>query len=416
MSVQAAKQEVPRQRQRSDSIGLAPLANMAFNGTDLTPVWQQLVKRVMTRPTDASALMDLATIKLLTGDPANGLALQAQALGLRRIYEQQFAESSDSAAGPRGLRLLALMVPGDLMANTPLEFMLQGTDVTLYQLYMSPGQALPREIPDHDLAIVAIGESDQNRAVLGEMDRLVRSWPRPILNLPRRIAALSRDALCSNLKSAAGIMVPATRRVERPQLDRIAGGGAPIGSVIEGVAFPIIVRPTDSHAGQGLLKIDDAGALQEYLAARPEAEFYVSQFVDYSGPDGLFRKYRIALIDGVPFVCHMAISGHWMVHYLNAGMSENAAKRAEEAAFMASFEAGFAERHRAAFRALADRVALEYFAVDCAESHDGRLLLFEADVAMIVHAMDPPALYPYKGPQMRKVFAAFHAMLRRAAG
>jgi len=33
---------------------------------------------------------------------------------------------------------------------------------------------------------------------------------------------------------------------------------------------------------------------------------------------------------------------------------------------------------------------------------------------MIVHAMDPPALFPYKAPQMRKVFAAFQALLRRA--
>jgi hypothetical protein len=29
--------------------------------------------------------------------------------------------------------------------------------------------------------------------------------------------------------------------------------------------------------------------------------------------------------------------------------------------------------------------------------------------------MDPPELFPYKPPQMRKVFGAFEAMLRRAA-
>jgi hypothetical protein len=30
--------------------------------------------------------------------------------------------------------------------------------------------------------------------------------------------------------------------------------------------------------------------------------------------------------------------------------------------------------------------------------------------------MDPPDLFPYKQPQMHKVFAAFEAMLRRRAG
>ena len=34
------------------------------------------------------------------------------------------------------------------------------------------------------------------------------------------------------------------------------------------------------------------------------------------------------------------------------------------------------------------------------------------EVAAIVHAMDPPDLYPYKPPQMRRVFEAFEAMLR----
>ncbi len=111
----------------------------------------------------------------------------------------------------------------------------------------------------------------------------------------------------------------------------------------------------------------------------------------------------------------MAVSQHWMVHYLNAGMTESAAKRAEEARFMAAFDSDFAVKHEAALRAIAERVGLEYFAIDCGETPDGRLLLFEADVAMIVHAMDPPDMFPYKAPQMRKVFDAFHAMLHNHA-
>jgi hypothetical protein len=35
---------------------------------------------------------------------------------------------------------------------------------------------------------------------------------------------------------------------------------------------------------------------------------------------------------------------------------------------------------------------------------------------MIVHAMDPADLYPYKKPAMAKLFAAFVAMLERRAG
>ena len=83
---------------------------------------------------------------------------------------------------------------------------------------------------------------------------------------------------------------------------------------------------------------------------------------------------------------------------------------------MATFEQGFAARHADAFRALHGAFGLDYFAVDCAEDRQGRLLIFEADTAMIVHDMDPPDLYPYKAPAMRKLFAAFQAMIAARAG
>jgi len=82
---------------------------------------------------------------------------------------------------------------------------------------------------------------------------------------------------------------------------------------------------------------------------------------------------------------------------------------------MATFDTEFAPRHQAAFAALHERLGLDYFGIDSAETADGRLLVFEVDVAMIVHDMDPPDLFPYKQPQMTKVFEAFQAMLRRRA-
>jgi hypothetical protein len=111
----------------------------------------------------------------------------------------------------------------------------------------------------------------------------------------------------------------------------------------------------------------------------------------------------------------MAASGHWMVHYLNAGMTDCAERRDEEAVAMAGFDAGFARRHRAALQALHAWVGLDYHQIDCAEAPDGRLLVFEADVAGIVHMMDPPELFPYKPRQIRRLITAFGEMLRRRA-
>jgi hypothetical protein len=179
--------------------------------------------------------------------------------------------------------------------------------------------------------------------------------------------------------------------------------------------YPVLVRPIDSHAGRGLARIDGRAALESYLAERPEDDFFVTPFVDYRSADERYRKFRIAFIDGEAYACHMAIADQWMIYYLNAGMRESVAKRDEEARFMRDFDGDFAYRHEAALAAIAERVDLDYFAIDCGELPDGRLLLFEADIAMIVHAMDPPDIFPYKGVQMRKVFAAFQAMIHRRA-
>ncbi|HQT77382.1 MAG TPA: hypothetical protein PLD10_10060, partial [Rhodopila sp.] len=76
----------------------------------------------------------------------------------------------------------------------------------------------------------------------------------------------------------------------------------------------------------------------------------------------------------------------------------------------------FARRHAAAFEALHQYLPFDFYSIDCAETQDGRLLVFEADTAAIIHAMDPPDLFPYKQPQMWRVFMAFDALLRRKAG
>jgi len=171
-----------------------------------------------------------------------------------------------------------------------------------------------------------------------------------------------------------------------------------------------------SHAGTGLEKLERLEDLAAYLEGQAGGLFYLTPFVDYSGPDGRFRKLRVAMIEGRPFIAHMAVSEHWMVHYLNAGMDRDGAKRAEEAAMMATFDEDFALRHATAFKGLAEAIGLDYFAIDCAEDRQGRLLIFETDTAMIIHDMDPPDLYPYKEAAMVKLFAAFQALLARRIG
>jgi hypothetical protein len=276
-----------------------------------------------------------------------------------------------------------------------------------------PGTNLPSPLPEHDVAIVIASDSAECRPALEEIDRLVPHWPRPILNLPSLIANLDRDKLYRLLQGIEGLDIPATIGTSRAALENIAHGVAAVTDLGGDIAFPVIVRPRGSHAGHGLAKLDDAGAMRAYLDQRTEEEFFVSRFVDYSSEDGQFRKYRVAVVDGKPFACHMAIADQWNIWYLNAGMSQSADKRLEEATFMYTFDFGFARRHQRALAGMIERIGLDYFTIDCAENKNGDLLIFEVDHTAVVHNMDSPELFPYKPPQMRAIFDAFAAMLLR---
>lgn len=386
-------------------IGVAALMRMVRSGADLS----HLVSMAAFDSSDADKLMSLSIIFQLTGNREMGLELQEKALRIRQLYHQPYA------AGQTGIRLLALVRPGDMMDNTPVDFLLEGSDVSLDLLYVSMNLPVPAALPDHDALIVAIGESDQNQPLLEQVAKLTKASPRPTLNAPERIARLSRDSLSALLQSAPGVEIPVTARTTRQSLQEIAHAEKSITGLLPDGNFPIIVRPVGSHAGLGLARIAAPADIAAYLDAMPENDFHVARFVDYRGTDGLYRKCRIVLIDGQPLACHMAISENWMIHYKNAGMSESAAKRAEEASFMANFDEDFARRHQAAFRAIGERVGLDYLVIDCAETRDGNLLVFEVDNIGFVHAMDPEEVFPYKQQQMRKVFSAFHALLEKAA-
>jgi glutathione synthase/RimK-type ligase-like ATP-grasp enzyme len=389
-------------------IGNSKLATMALGGVELAPIWNTLVKRVKVNPQDAAAFLDLSTIAYIQGRPGDRALLRTRAFELSRVFRLPAAHQTADA-----IKALAFMSGGDYLANMPIEFFLDGSDINLDIVFVAPDLPLPQPLPEHDVAFVAVAESNENQPVLRKLAELLRHWPRPVINRPERIAPLTRDGTWSLLKSAPGLTVPINARVDRATIEKVAFDELRIEAVLEGNAFPIIVRPLDSHLGDGLCKLDDVAAVRTYLLERQEPEFYVAPFIDYRQRDGLYRKYRVALVDRQPYAVHMAVSRQWMINYVNADMNKNAEKRAEEARFMAHFDHDFAVRHADALRAIADRTGLEYLPFDCGETKDGKLLLFELGTNMIVHSMDPPDVFPYKRPQMEKVFGAFQTMLRK---
>jgi hypothetical protein len=323
------------------------------------------------------------------------LDMQAKALTQRQLF--RLAGPPDPA-----VRFLALMGPGDMQDNTPLEFVVADRSIRLDLLYLLPDQTFPNTVPDHDVLFVAVGESSRNQTLLDRIASWISSWPRPVLNHPAGIRRCARDVAYALLHDIPGLAMAPTWKRER--------------DVLAGTPMPFTIRPIDTQGGTGLAKIKTAHGLAGYLSDHAQAQFYVSEFVDYASRDGLYRKARIALIDGKPYVCHLAISDSWMVHYQTAGMQHSERKRTEEEDFMASFDLSFGARHGNALRAVAARLGLDHVILDCAETRDGRLLVFEADSRGWIHATDQVDVYPYKIEVMRRAFDAFEAMVRQHIG
>lgn len=381
-------------------IGCLPLFRMAQAGRDLQALAERLLDQAKRNVNAANALMDLAWIFSITGEHSTAVSTQAMALTLQQHFHLP------PATGETGLRLLALMTPGEYMFNAPLECLLEGSDVALDLLFLGPDLPFPDQLPPHDLLYVAIRESKENLPLLRTLAQRLASHPMPVLNAPGRLPWTARDEASSRLSTVPGLFMPPTVRVTREALE----------TELRERDFPLLVRAVGAHRGLDLMKLDSFVDTAHCLDTMAAPEFYVSPFVDYRSADGQFRKARVALIDGRPHAVHLAISDHWMVNFINSHPEMSPAKRAEEAAFMAGFDADFAQRHAAALAGIHERLQLDYVVLDCADAPDDRLLLFEVDSAAIVHANDPLDLYPHKLPQMRRVFQAFRDMLGRASG
>lgn len=358
--------------------GLAVLASMLYAGAAVGEVLD-LIGPEPGGPARAGWLMDRSWLAWLNRSPFQAASLQRQALALSSVFRVR---------GGTGPRVLALAAPGDPMVNAPLDFITAHAGLSLDIAYAQGA------LPDHDVAIVVASESAPD--TLRALAPLFGAWPRPILNDPARILPMSRTGLPRTLAGLPGLLTAAARQM--PVADLIAA------------AYPVLLRPAGSHGGHGLVRLDGPG---DWVGLTLDAPSYVlTDFIDYRSPDGLYRKRRIAFVDQRPFLCHMAVSDHWMVHFLNADMDNQPARRADEEAAMAGFDA-FTARHALAFAGLTQAIGLDYFSIDCAEAPDGRLLVFEADVAGIIHSMDSPALYPYKQAAMQRCYDAFGAMIRR---
>lgn len=349
----------------------------------------------MLDPNYADAHMAMAELCEAAVDEAAAAAHRRAALSSKVLYEVHAPHAAR--------RVLALKSPGRALSNVSLDFCIDHNRTDLNVYYITTAEALAGALLENDVIFNAIAESEESEATIDLCREALANVERPIVNHPKHLGKVRRSRLFETLRDVAGCVTPPTLRLSREVVAQ---------AKIE-LDFPILIRPVDTHRGDGLERVTSPGEVEDYLGRHPAAHFNATPFVDYRSADGYFRKYRISVVAGKPYPYHLAISEDWLVHYWRVSdlMREHEWMRAEEERFLRDPSSVFATWD-VAFSGIAEALGLDLFGVDCAVAADGRVLVFECDPAAFLHCREPvDGVFAYKYDYVPKIFCAIEELL-----
>jgi tetratricopeptide (TPR) repeat protein len=378
------------------------LGKVCFELNEADQSIQHFEAALAANPADAESLYWIGAVRQMLGDDAAAREAYARAAQIQPLIRRPATKS------PADFRVLALYAP--FAGNTPSGFLFKDTDFETDTLALLPSVTPQVTFPKEDIALVVnlISDADQAADVLPLAAELAARLGRRTINEPGKIMRTTRDAIADLLLAMPGCRVP--------KISRLRAGTDCSAAALEPTLpcpFPLLARPCGTHGGDDFEKIADCGALAAFLAQRPDHDHYLIEYVDYRSADGHFRKYRFIFVGDHILPYHLAIGSDWKLHHDSTDMEDHAWMQEEEAAFLKDPATAFNVAHRAALRAIKERIGLEFFGIDCGLDTAGDLVVFEVNASMLVHEGNDK--FPYKDPFVQKIRVAFHEMLRTLA-
>lgn len=274
----------------------------------------------------------------------------------------------------------------------------------------------PADQPKPDLLLNTIACADRMPQSLAALADFCRANPDvPVINHPDKVLQTTREENARRLNQIEGILFPATERIrcDGQATDQVRAAVSTMGD-----RYPLIIRPVETHTGVGVALVDSWSALEAYIAAaEPGRDYYLIQYHDISGQDGLYRKSRTFCIDGRFYPVASLAHTDWNVHSGDrySVMDQSEALQAAENAYLSDFEGWLGPDNIARLEAVRDRVGLEFFGIDFTKLPDGRLMLFELNAAMR-HNFDHAGAFPYTASHLRIISSAFQRMVEARTG
>ncbi len=231
-------------------------------------------------------------------------------------------------------------------------------------------------------------------AALGSYDAKIRKIARqlgvPVLNRPEAVARTTRRRNYERLSQIPGLVFPTTLEARVPEPERAAGFAE---WIAQQVGLPVLVRRIFTHADDDVSVFHDSAALAAWAREKAGAVFYFIRFIESRSPDGLYRKYRAAAINGRFFPVHLFFGRNAIVHrsakVFRALVAEHPGLIDEVYGFLFALDEVLDGAQMEALQQLIDRVGLDFLGIDFGILPDGTLLIFEANASMMARSFYP---------------------------
>ena len=379
--------------------GHVNLANLLFKLDEIAPARAHFEAALRLNPAHVHAHRGLGNLLAELGDESGARAHRDR--GFRGHAVTTLPYYGD--ASPVSVLLLVSALGGNIPTDALLDERIFQTTVLATEY--ADIQAAP---PPHDVLFNSIGDADLCGEGLAAAQAIVACTARPVINDPSVVLGTGRLANAERLRGLWDVLVPRMANVAR---DLLLGPHAATDLSTRGFRFPLLLRAPGFHTGQHFARVERAGDLAAAARALPGRDIWAIEPLDARGADGKFRKYRAMFVAGRLYPLHLAISGHWKVHYFTAEMAESAAHRREDEAFLADMPAVIGGRGMAALERVAAALDLDYGGIDFALGPAGEILFFEANAAMVVTPPTDDARWAYRRPAVARVIAAVREML-----
>jgi hypothetical protein len=229
-----------------------------------------------------------------------------------------------------------------------------------------------------------------------------------VINHPVQVLKTGRVSNAQRLRGLPNVVVPRMATLPRRLL---LGPEAAAVVASNGFAFPVLVRAPGFHTGRHFIRVENLQGLAAAVAELPGDDAWLIEQLDARDRDGMFRKFRVMIVDRQLYPLHLAISRNWKVHYFTANMAESAANRLQDAEFLENMAGVVGQRGIAALERINAVLDLDYGGVDFAVNAHGDILFFEGNATMVMIPLSLDQKWAYRRPAFEKVFSAVRAML-----